>query len=130
MSRRAKGRRAGRGSAANWGIAGGGGVNIFFRGRNVHQVVLEELEVTFGKNWSFEINIRALLSFRQVHLEVGGPSVILSVLLKPNIVLDRPLCLSHSLPTCFDRPILVIRWQQHAPENTPQNTKIDSSENF
>ena len=25
-------------SAANWGIWGGGGLNIFFRGRNVHQV--------------------------------------------------------------------------------------------
>ena len=25
-------------SAANWGIFGGGGVNIFFGGRNVHQV--------------------------------------------------------------------------------------------
>ena len=31
-----EGRGAGRVSAANWGT-GGGGLNIFFRGRNVHQ---------------------------------------------------------------------------------------------
>ena len=29
----------GRVSAANWGFGGGGGLNIFFRRRNVHQVV-------------------------------------------------------------------------------------------
>ena len=34
----AGGRGAGRVSAANWGIFGGGGLNIFFRPRNVHQV--------------------------------------------------------------------------------------------
>ena len=28
-------------SAANWGFWEGGGVNIFFRGRNVHQVTVE-----------------------------------------------------------------------------------------
>ena len=34
-------RGAGRVSAANWGVlGGGGGLNIFFRGRNVHQVVV------------------------------------------------------------------------------------------
>ena len=27
-------------SAANWGIFWGGGLNIFFRGRNVHQEML------------------------------------------------------------------------------------------
>ena len=32
-----RGRGAGRVSAANWGIWGGGGVNIFFQCRNVHQ---------------------------------------------------------------------------------------------
>ena len=31
------GRGAGRVSAANWGIWGGGGPKYFFRGRNVHQ---------------------------------------------------------------------------------------------
>ena len=29
--------RAGRVSAANWGIGGGGGSKYFFRGRNAHQ---------------------------------------------------------------------------------------------
>ena len=29
-----------RASAVNWGIWGGGGLNIFFRGRNVHRDVL------------------------------------------------------------------------------------------
>ena len=43
LSRRGKGRGAGRVSAANWGIfwGGGGGLNIFFRGRNVHQDSLD-----------------------------------------------------------------------------------------
>ena len=36
VSRRGRGRGAGRVSASNWGIWGGG-LNIFFRGRNVHQ---------------------------------------------------------------------------------------------
>ena len=39
---RERGRGARRVSAANWGIflGGGGGLNFFFRGRNVHQGVL------------------------------------------------------------------------------------------
>ena len=36
LSRRGRGQGPGKVSAANWGI-GGGGLNIFFRGRNVHQ---------------------------------------------------------------------------------------------
>ena len=36
VSRRGRGRGAGRVSAVNWGIAGEG-LNIFFRGRSVHQ---------------------------------------------------------------------------------------------
>ena len=39
FSRRGRGRGAGKVSAANWGIwGGGGGLNIFFRGRNVHPI--------------------------------------------------------------------------------------------
>ena len=37
VSRRGGAEGAGRVSAANWGFGGGGGLNIFFRGRNVHQ---------------------------------------------------------------------------------------------
>ena len=40
FSRRGRGRGAGRVSAANWGI--GGGLNIFFRGRNVHRDYLRK----------------------------------------------------------------------------------------
>ena len=41
VSRRGRSRGAGRVSAANWGIFGGGGANFFFfRGRNVHQAKL------------------------------------------------------------------------------------------
>ena len=41
VSRRGRGRGAGRESAANWGICGGGGlIFFFFRGRNVHQVLV------------------------------------------------------------------------------------------
>ena len=32
-------------SAANWGIGGGGGLNIFFRGRNVHQATEQKQNV-------------------------------------------------------------------------------------
>ena len=47
VSRRERGRGAGRVSAANWGIwGGGGGLNIFFGGRNVHQ---EEAGRRYGK---------------------------------------------------------------------------------
>ena len=35
-----RGQGAGRVSAANLGIGGGGGLNIFFRGRSVHQGML------------------------------------------------------------------------------------------
>ena len=38
---------AGRVSAANWGI-GGGGLNIFFRGRSVHQETLVGAEIWEG----------------------------------------------------------------------------------
>ena len=37
VSKRGRGRGAARVSAANWGFFGGGDLNIFFRGRNVHQ---------------------------------------------------------------------------------------------
>ena len=43
--RHRRGEGAGRVSAANRGILGGGGLNIFFRGRNVHQVNSETITV-------------------------------------------------------------------------------------
>ena len=51
VSMRGRGRGAGRVSAANWGI---GGLNIFFRGQNVHQEKLSQrfrgLSVSSGKS--------------------------------------------------------------------------------
>ena len=58
VSRRGGAEGAGRVSAANWGFGGGGGgLNIFFRGRNVHQDQLllkkrdARLKIEIGKNF-------------------------------------------------------------------------------
>ena len=58
FSRRGRGRGAGRVSATNWGM-GGGGLNIFFvRGRNVHQVILQESNMeSFVEAWQEELSV-------------------------------------------------------------------------
>ena len=51
VSRRERGRAAGRVSAANWEFGEGGGLNIFLRGRNVHQETPLEKKVKAKHAW-------------------------------------------------------------------------------
>ena len=69
VSRRGKGRRAGRVSAANWGIAGGGGANIFFfRGLNVHQ------EAEVAKIGDLSQLVLLVLSWIAVRIQKSTPT--------------------------------------------------------
>ena len=57
-------------SAANWGFWGGGGLNIFFRGRNVHQATILVGPYTLARKYYIHNCLFSELISRKITFEL------------------------------------------------------------